>query len=75
MSHSGSGLGAFVYAAAWLSNRFDLEVLNFGRAGNAPPQSCKLEMLGRFLAYDVTLDGNRIFIYAQVMDRVILPSC
>ena len=36
MSNSSSGLGAFVHTAAWLSNRFDLEVLNFGRAGNAP---------------------------------------
>jgi hypothetical protein len=38
----------FVYAAAWLSNRFDLEVLNFDRAGNAPTNSCKLAMVGDF---------------------------
>ena len=69
MNHSDSGLGAFVYAAAWLSTRFDLEVLNFGRAGDAPPSSCKLEMAGTFLFYDLTLDGGFIFISAQVMDQ------
>jgi hypothetical protein len=74
MNRSDSGLGAFVYAAAWLSNRFDLEVLSFGRAGDAPSQSCKLEMCGPFLAYDITLDSTWIFVSASVMDRSDPPQ-
>ena len=69
MTHPDSGLGAMVYAGAWLSTRFDLEVLSFGRAGDAPLQSCKLEMVGRFLAYDLTLDDGWIFVSAQPMDK------
>ena len=69
LNRSDSGLGAFVYAAAWLSTKFDLEVLSFGRSGDASPQSCKLEMAGRFLFYDITLDGGWIAISASVMDR------
>ncbi len=61
--------GAFVYAAAWLSTRHNLEVLSFGRSGNAPPQSCKLEMVGRFLSYEIVLDGGFVFISAQLCDR------
>ena len=68
MNHSDSGLGAFVCAAAWLSTRFDLEVVTFGRSGDAPSQSCK------FLAYDVTLDGGWISISASVMDRGDSPQ-
>jgi hypothetical protein len=74
MNHSDSGLGAFVYSAAWLSNRFDLEVLTFGRAGDAPPHSTKLEMCGPFLAYDITLDSTWIFVSASVMDRSDPPE-
>jgi hypothetical protein len=69
LNHSDSGLGAFVYAGAWLSTRFDLEVLSFGRSGDAPPQSCKLELVGDFLAFEIVLDGGFIFISAQVCDR------
>jgi hypothetical protein len=58
-----------VYAAAWLSTRLDLEVLSFGRSGEAPPHSCKLEMCGPHLFYDVTLDGGWIFVFASLMDR------
>ena len=58
-----------------MSSRFNLEVLSFGRAGDAPPQSCKLELTGRHLLYDVTLDGGFIFISAQVCNRGDLPSC
>jgi hypothetical protein len=74
MNHSDSGLGAFVYAAAWLSTKFELEVLSFGRASDASPQSCKLQMVGRFLAYDLTLDGGFVFISASVMDRSDPPE-
>ena len=69
MDHSDSGLGAMIYAGAWLSTRFDLKVLSFGRAGDAPPQSCKLELVGDFLAFEIVLDGGFIFISAQVCDR------
>ena len=58
-----------MFAGAWLSDKFDLEVLSFGREGLAPKDSCKLEMSGRHLAYDVTLDGGWIFLSATVMDR------
>ena len=58
-----------VFAGAWLSDKFDLEVLSFGRESLAPKDSCKLEMSGRYLAYDVTLDGGWIFLSVAVMDR------
>ena len=68
LNHSDSGLGAFVYAGTWLSTRFDLEVLSFGRSGDAPPQSCKLELVGDFLAFEIVLDGGFIFVRAQPCD-------
>ncbi len=63
------GLAGFVKAAAWVSNLVDLEILSFGRAGDAPAHSCRLEMSGRHLAYIITLDGGWIFVSAAVMDR------
>ena len=63
-----SGIAAFVKAAAWLTRFDDLEVLSFGRAGEAPKDSCKLELVGDFLAFAVTLDGGFIFVRAQPCD-------
>ena len=63
-----------VFAGAWLSNRFELEVLSFGRAGDAPEHSCKLEMVGDFLAFDITLDGSWIFVSAQPCDSGDAPE-
>jgi hypothetical protein len=63
------GIAGMVKAGAWLSNLLDLEVLGCGRAGDAPAQSCKLELSGQFLAYDITLDGGWIFLSVAVMDR------
>ena len=68
------GIGAMVYAGAWLSNMFDLEILGCGRAGDAPAHSCKLEMSDRFLAYDITLDGGWVFLSVSVMDRADPPE-
>jgi hypothetical protein len=64
-----AGITALIYAGAWLSNRFDLEVMSCGRSADAPLESLKLEMCGRFLAYDLTLDGDWIFVSAQPMDK------
>ena len=69
MSDSSSGVSAMVHAACWSADRLDLEILSIGRAGDAPPHSCKLEMCGPFLFYDITLDGGWIFLSAQLMDR------
>ena len=69
------GIGGMVKAGAWLSNLLDLEVLGCGRAGDAPAHSGKLELSGRFLAYDITLDGGWIFVSAAVMDRGDPPEC
>ena len=63
-----------VYAAAWLSARFDLEVLSFGHASDAPEHSCKLEMVGRHLLNDVRLDAGGVFIAAAVADRADPPE-
>jgi len=66
---SPDGLGGMVQAAAWLANLLDLEVLTFGRAGLAPAHSCKLEIAGAHLLYDVTLDGGWIHFAVAAMDR------
>ena len=68
------GIAGMAKAGAWLSNLLDLEVLGCGRAGDAPAHSCKLEMSGRFLAYDITLDGGWIFLSVAVMDRADPPE-
>ena len=62
-------------AGAWPSNLLDLEVLGL-RSEQATPRahSCKLEMSGRFLAYDITLDGGWIFLSVAVMDRADAPE-
>lgn len=62
------GIAAQVQAAIWLAKTFDLEVETFGRAAFARKDTCKLETTGRFLAYDVTLDGGWIFVSVQLMD-------
>ncbi|MGB7839615.1 MAG: hypothetical protein WBL40_16050 [Terrimicrobiaceae bacterium] len=66
---SDCGVAAMVQLAAWCSRVFNLEVESFGRAGSAPKDTCKLEMSGRFLFYDVTLDGGWIFLSVALMDR------
>ena len=66
---SDKGVGAQVQLAAWCQRVFGLEVESFGRAGLARKDTCKLEMTGRFLFYDVTLDGGWIFLSVQVMDK------
>ena len=68
------GIGGVIKAGAWLSKLLDL-VLGCGRAGDAPAHSGKLELSGRFLAYDITLDGGWIFVSAAVMDRGDPPEC
>jgi hypothetical protein len=40
-----------------------------GGAAFAPKDSCKLEMTGRWPAYDVTLEGGWIFLSIQLMDQ------
>ena len=59
-----SGVAAKVRVAAWLLNEFDLEILSFGRAGLARKGSCKLEICGRYLLFDLTLDCAFIFVSA-----------
>jgi hypothetical protein len=66
---SDHGVGAQVYAAAWLARTCGLEVESFGRTGLARKDTCLLEMSGKHLAYTVLLDGGWIFIGAQEMDR------
>ena len=63
------GVGAQVELAAWCSRVFNLEVESFGRAGSARKDTCKLEMSGRYLFYDVTLDGGWIFLSLSLMDK------
>jgi hypothetical protein len=57
------------HAGAWLSNRLDLEVMSCGRSADDPTESLRLEMAGRFLAYDITLDGGFVSVSAQPMDK------
>ena len=63
------GVGAQVELACWCDRMFNLEIESFGRSGLARKDTCKLEMSGRFLFYDVTLDGGWIFLSLQVMDK------
>lgn len=63
------GVGAQVQLAAWCDRVFGLEVESFGRSGSARKDTCKLEMTGQFLFYDVTLDGGWVFLSLQVMDK------
>ena len=63
-----------VQSAAWMSYRLDLEVLTFGRAGDAPKDSCLLQMTGRFLAHNVLLDGGFVNLDATSMDQAEEPQ-
>ena len=71
---SDSGVGAQVYAAAWLSRTCGLEVQSFGRSATAPKHSCLLEMTGRHLAYSILLDGGWVFLSASLMDKADPPE-
>ena len=64
-----AGISAMICAGAWLSNRFDLEVMSCGRSADDPPESFRLEMTGRFLAYDVSLNEGCVSVSAQPMDN------
>jgi hypothetical protein len=68
------GIAGMVQSAAWMSHQMDLEVVTFGRAGDAPTNSCLLQLTGRFLAYDVLLDGGFIFLDATPMDQAEEPQ-
>jgi hypothetical protein len=68
------GIAGMVQSAAWMSHQMDLEVATFGRAGDAPTNSCLLQMTGCFLAYDVLLDGGFIFWDATPMDQAEEPQ-
>ena len=69
MKKSVCGIAGMVRCAAMLSIRHDLDVASFGRSGDAPPQSCKLEMTGRHLLYDVTLDGGWLWLGVALLDK------
>ena len=51
------------------ASTYSVYVESFGRAGTARRDTCKLEMSGRFLFYDVTLDGGWIFLSVALMDK------
>ena len=63
-----------VRVGAWLSHEFDLEILSCGRAGNAPQHSCKLELCGRHLLFDLTVDGSWLFTSVALLDRADPPE-
>jgi hypothetical protein len=74
MLNDGFGIGALIRSGAFLSNLLDLEVMGCGRAGLAPRDSCKLELAGRWLFYDVTLDGGFVFLRIALMDKAEEPE-
>ncbi len=66
---SAHGVAAQVQAAAWLTQVLGLEVISFGRPAVSKHYACKLELTGRFLLYDLTLDHDWLNFSAALLDR------
>jgi hypothetical protein len=65
-----TGLSALINCGAWLSHHLDLEVMGCSQSGEA----IRLELTGRFLAYDITLDQGLVSLSAQLMDQGDAPE-
>jgi hypothetical protein len=71
---SSYGVAAAVTAAAWMSHTLGLEVLSFGRPAVSKHYACKLELTGRFLLYDITLDHDWLNFSVALLDRADPPE-
>jgi hypothetical protein len=63
-----------VKAAALLETNYGLETLNIGRESTAPKDACSLFVTGKWLAYEVTLDGGWVSLRVPLMDRADQPE-
>ena len=63
-----SGVSAMVHAACWFTDRLDIEVLSIGRSAHAV-ENCLLEIVGKWLAYRITLRGGWVWLYACSMNE------
>ena len=62
-----------VHAACWFTDRLDIEVLSIGRSAHAV-EDCVLEIVGKWLAYLITLRGGWIWLYASLADSSDEPE-
>jgi hypothetical protein len=65
---SQSGIPAMVECSFVLEKEQNLETLSNGKEGLAPKDSHTLVMIGRWILYDVTLDGGWVMLSVQLMD-------
>jgi hypothetical protein len=64
-----NGVAAMAHAAVWFDDVLGMEILSIGRGGFDPGESRTLRVCGRFLSYQIYLDGGFIFVSSpQSMD-------
>jgi hypothetical protein len=63
-----SGVSAMVKCACWCDRRLGLDVEAIGRGAFDRKDTCKLEMCGAHLAYEILIDGGWINLSVQPMD-------
>ena len=66
---SSSGIGAMVFAGAWLETKLGADVLSIGRSADNATEDCVLELCGKWFAYRIALRGGWIWLSACLMDK------
>jgi hypothetical protein len=62
------GIPAMMGFALWSESELALDIVQIGRAGLDPAESCTLTMTGRWFAYEVRIDGGWVFVGVESMD-------
>ena len=68
------GVSALVRLALFADDHLGCEVLSIGRAGLAPKDSCTLLVTGKWLSYEVEIDGGFVFLRVAEMDKAEPPE-
>jgi hypothetical protein len=71
-----SGVGGLVYLASWCDNVLQMEVLSIGRSveQNNNAEDCVLTVVGKWLAYRISLRGGWIWFAVSLSDKGDAPD-
>lgn len=69
-----NGVAGMVRCALWLEVQVGLSIEGIGRGALDRQDSCRLEACGKYLAYDIFLDGGFLFLSASLMDEANPPE-
>jgi hypothetical protein len=68
ITNANAGLPAMMSASTYFDDEFGLDIEFFGREAFDVRDSCKLVMAGRWLLFELQIDGGWLFLRAQNMD-------